>query len=106
MDTDTLTPAVESTATPAPEAARAKNSLSVTSLILSLVSIPLGMAPLAIVGIVLGFVAYRDEPGARTLSTFGILGGFLSLFGWILLGFAALLFAAPFAFGAWAFGWY
>ena len=105
MTTETLTPAVESTVTPAPDATPTKNSLSITSLVLSLVSIPLGMAPLAIVGIVLGFVAYRDEPNARTLSTFGILAGFLSMFGWILLGFAALLFAAPFAFGAWAWGW-
>ena len=46
----------------------------------------------------------RSEPQARTMSTFGILTGFLSIFGWVLLGFAALLFAAPFAFGAWAFG--
>ncbi len=101
MTTDTLTPALESPAPAAPAAA--KNSLSLTSLILSIVSIPLGMAPVAIVGIVLGFVAYRGEPGARTLSTFGILTGFLSIFGWVLLGFAALLFAVPFAFGAWAF---
>jgi hypothetical protein len=101
MTTETLTPAVESTVS-APETA--KNSLSLTSLILSIVSIPLGMAPVAIVGIVLGFVAYRSEPQARTMSTFGILTGFLSIFGWVLLGFAALLFAAPFAFGAWAFG--
>jgi hypothetical protein len=102
MTTETLTPAVESTATSV--AAPAKNSLSLASLILSIVSIPTGLAPLAIVGIVLGFVGYRDETSARTLSTFGILTGFLSLFGWVLLGFAALLFAAPFAFGAWAFG--
>ena len=101
MTTETLNPAVES---PAAAPVAAKNTLSLTSLILSIVSIPLGMAPVAIVGIVLGFVAYRDEPQARTLSTFGILTGFLSIFGWVLLGFAALLFAAPFAFGAWMFG--
>jgi uncharacterized membrane protein len=104
MTTETLAPAVDTTA-PAPETAPAsKNALSLTALILSIVSIPTGMAPLAIVGLVLGFIGRRDEPTARTLSTWAIITGFVSLFGWIILGFAALMFALPFAFGAWLLG--
>lgn len=104
MTTETLTPAVESSATAREAAAPTKNSLSLTALILSIISIPTGMAPLAIVGLVLGFIGRRDEPAAHTLSTWAIITGFVSLFGWIILGFAALMFALPFAFGAWIFG--
>jgi hypothetical protein len=108
MTTETLTPAVESTATaPASDAAATpstSNALSLTGLVLSIISIPTGMAPLAIVGVVLGFVGRRDEPAARTLSTWAIITGLVSLFGWIILGFAALMFALPFAFGAWVVG--
>lgn len=105
MTTETLPPAVEAPAATAPEtAAPTKNSLSLTGLILSIISIPTGLAPLAIVGVVLGFIGRRDEPVAHNLSSWAIILGFISLFGWILLGFAALMFALPFAFGAWMFG--
>lgn len=104
MTTETLTPAVETTATAPETAAPTKSSLSLTGLILSIISIPTGMAPLAIVGVVLGFIGRRDEPTAHNLSSWAIILGFVSLFGWILLGFAALMFALPFAFGAWMFG--
>lgn len=109
MTTDTLTPAVETTATP-PQAASTDaapaNRMSLIGLILSIVSIPTGFAPLAIVGVVLGFIGYRDEPTARTMATWAIVTGFVSLFGWIVLGLSALAFALPIAFGSWAFGWF
>ena len=65
MTTETLTPPVESTAVPAAAGART-NTFSVIALVLSILSIILAMTPLAIVGIVLGFIGHRDEPSART----------------------------------------
>ena len=105
MTTETLTPPVESTAVPATAGART-NTFSVIALVLSILSIVLAMTPLAIVGIVLGFIGHRDEPSARTTSIWAIVLGFVSLFGWMVLGLVAAGFALPFVYGAWAFGWF
>jgi hypothetical protein len=101
MTTETLAPAVESTAAPTP--AEAGNTYSVIGLVLSILSIPLGMGPLAIAGVVLGFVGRSKEPAAVTTANWAIVVGFLSLFGWVLLAVGAALFALPWALGAWGF---
>lgn len=109
MTTETLTPAAETSSVEpmAPATATARtNTFSVLALVLSIVSIVFAMSPVAIVGIVLGFIGHRDEPHARTMSIWAIVLGFVSLFGWIILGLLALSFALPFAYGAWAFGWF
>lgn len=100
MTTETLTPAVESTTTPAPAAAA--NTYSVLGLVLSILSIPLGMGPLAIAGVILGFIGRTKEPAAVTSANWAIIVGLLSLFGWVLLAVVGLALFAPWAFGAWA----
>lgn len=101
MTTETITPAVESTA--APVAATAGNTYSVVGLVLSILSIPLGMGPLAIAGVILGFVGRSKEPAAVTTANWAIVVGFLSLFGWIVFAAGAALVALPWAVGAWSF---
>jgi hypothetical protein len=102
MTTETLTPSIESTAT-AP--VTQSNTYSVLGLVLSIISIPTGMAPFAIAGVILGFVARGKEPASVTTANWAIIVGLLSLFGWIILGLIGFAIFAPFAFGAWATGW-
>ena len=98
MTTETLTPAVES-ATPA-EAPTASNTYSVLGLVLSILSIPLGMGPLAVAGVILGFLGRTREPAAVTTANWAIVVGLLSLFGWVLLAIAGVVLFAPWALGA------
>jgi hypothetical protein len=106
MPTETLTPSIEST-TPAPAAVPSAetNTYSVLGLVLSILSIPTGMGPLAIAGVVLGFVARSKEPASVTTANWAIIVGLLSLFGWMILAVIGFVMFAPFALGAWAFGW-
>lgn len=100
MTTETLTaPSIESTsATPA----AGSNTYSVVGLVLSILSIPTGMGPLAIAGVVLGFLGRNKEPAAVTTANWAIIVGLLSLFGWIILAVIGFVMFAPFALGAWA----
>jgi hypothetical protein len=98
MTTDTLTPAVETTTAPAATG----NTYSVVGLVLSILSVPLSIPPLAVAGIVLGFVARRKEPAAVTTANWAIIVGFVSLFGWVLVGIGVSLLALPWALGAWS----
>lgn len=101
MTTETLAPSIESTATaPATES----STYSVLGLVLSIISIPTGMAPFAIAGVVLGFIARSKEPASVTTANWAIVVGLLSLFGWIILGVIGFAMFAPFALGAWAAG--
>ena len=100
MTTETVTPAVE-TATPA--AASTSNTYSVLGLVLSILSIPLGMGPLAVAGVILGFFGRSKEPAAVTTANWAIVVGLLSLFGWIVLAITGFVLFAPWALGAWAF---
>jgi hypothetical protein len=100
MTTETTTPAVES-ATPA-AAPAASNTYSVLGLVLSILSIPLGMGPLAIAGVVLGFLGRTREPASVTTANWAIIVGLISLFGWVFLAIAGVVLFAPFAFGLWA----
>lgn len=108
MTTETLTPSIEST-TPAPAAAPATetntNTYSVLGLVLSILSIPTGMGPLAIAGITLGFLARGKEPASVTTANWAIVVGLLSLFGWVILAVIGFAMFAPFALGAWATSW-
>lgn len=101
MTTETLTPAVESAA-PAETPAVASNTYSVLGLVLSILSIPLGMGPLAVAGVILGFFGRTREPASVTTANWAIIVGLFSLFGWILLAIAGVVLFAPFAFGLWA----
>lgn len=100
MTTETLAPSIESTsATPA---VAGSNTYSVVGLVLSILSIPTGMGPLAIAGVILGFVGRRREPAAVTTANWAIVVGLLSLFGWVFLAVIGFVMFAPFALGAWA----
>ncbi|TXK17155.1 DUF4190 domain-containing protein [Homoserinibacter sp. GY 40078] len=79
--------------------------LSIASLVLGIASIPTGIAVAGVVGIVLGFLARSREPQSRTMSTWGIVLGFVSVFGWVLIAILGILFAAPFAFWGMHVGW-
>ena len=104
MTTESLTaPAVDaSAATDAPEAPAAGNTYSVLGLVLSILSIPTGMGPLAIAGIVLGFLGRSKEPAARTAADWAIIVGFIALFWWVGFALLAAAFLLPVIFtGAW-----
>jgi hypothetical protein len=90
------------TTTPSPEAAPTPSTfapprtLSILSLVAAIASVPLGhFVLLPIAAIVLGFLARSREPGARTLSTWGIAIGFVLLFWWVAVGALALAFWVP-----------
>ena len=73
------------------------NTLSVLALVGGIVSIVFGQTVLIpIAAIVLGFLGYRQEPLGRTYAVWGIVLGFLALFGWVIVGLVGLVVAAPF----------
>ncbi|MBD8659333.1 hypothetical protein IFT72_03895 [Frigoribacterium sp. CFBP 8754] len=78
--TSTTTAPAPSPSVAAPAAASAP--LSVTSLVLGLVSVAAGFTLVVpIVGLVLGVLARRREPEARTFSTIGIVANAVMLAG-------------------------
>lgn len=98
----TQTPDYTETAAPAgtaptTAAASGTQTLSLVSFIGAIASLALGQTiVLPVVAIVLGFVARRQEPAGRTFALWGIILGFVALFGWILAPLAALAVAGPF----------
>ncbi len=52
---------------------------------------------LPIAAIILGFLARGREPWARTMSTWGIVLGFVVLFWWLVVGALALMVWLPLA---------
>lgn len=89
---------------PAPVPTATSNALSITSLVLSIVSIPTGFGVLAIVGVVLAFIARNQEPQHRSIANWGLAVGFASLFGWILFALIGVAAFAPFAIWGLVFG--
>ncbi len=74
-------------------------TLSLVSFIGSIAAIALGQTfILSIVAIVLGFVARRQEPEGQTFALWGIIIGFVGLFGWLLFIPIALAFVGPWFF--------
>jgi len=103
MTTETLTsPTSSATTTPATES----STYSVLGLVLSIVSIPTGMGPLAIAGVILGFIARGKEPASVTTANWAIIIGLLALFGWIVFAVVGFALFAPLAVGAWATEWF
>jgi hypothetical protein len=73
-------------------------TLSILSLVAAIASVPLGhVVILPIAAIVLGFIARRREPWARTMSTWGIAIGIVVLFWWVFVGAVAASIWVPFA---------
>ena len=70
--------------------------LGILSLVGGLASIVFGQTiVLPIATIVLGFIARRREPDSRTMATWGIVLGFLALFGWVAILIVSVAVAAP-----------
>ncbi|HEX4442245.1 MAG TPA: hypothetical protein VHZ81_01620 [Galbitalea sp.] len=86
------------TPNPVSPVATPARTLSILSLVAACAAIPLGhIIILPIVAIVLGFIARQREPGARTLSTWGIVVGFVLLFWWMAVWAFAAAFWLPLA---------
>jgi hypothetical protein len=95
-------------AAPRPDAATpasASNGFSIASLVLGIASIPTGWAIAGILAIVFGFLARSREPQGRTMSTWGIVLGFVGTFGWLIFAILGFAIAAPFALWGIGFGW-
>jgi hypothetical protein len=95
--TTTPTPETSTPATPTASTGFAPpRTLSILSLVAAIASVPLGhFVLLPIAAIVLGFFARSREPWARTMSTWGIVLGFVLLFWWVAAGLFALAFWVP-----------
>jgi F0F1-type ATP synthase membrane subunit c/vacuolar-type H+-ATPase subunit K len=85
--------------------ASATNGFSIASLVLGIASIPTGWAIAGILAIVFGFLARSREPQGRTMSTWGIVLGFVGTFGWLVVAILGFAIAAPFALWGMGFGW-
>lgn len=85
--------------------ASATNGFSIASLVLGIASIPTGWFVAGILAIVFGFLARSREPQARTMSTWGIVLGFVGTFGWLIFAILGIAIAAPFALWGLSFGW-
>lgn len=92
----TETPAPVQVASTAPVAVAPSSTLSILSLVAAIASVPLGhLVILPVAAIVLGFIARQREPWARTMSTWGIVLGFVILFWWAVVGAIAASFWLP-----------
>lgn len=95
------TPAV----TPVTAPVAATGGFSITALVLGITGIALGQGLLSIGAIVFGFVARSKEPQSRLMANWGLVLGFVGLFGGLLLGLMGLAAFAPFwlmgGIGAW-----
>lgn len=117
--TPVLEPTIDAGATPPPAAdaptsaevpptthvpTARQSGFSIASFVLSAASIVLGQGLLAIAGIVFGFLGRSREPHARTWSTWGLVIGFVSLLGGVVIGIIGLFIALPFFLTAVPFG--
>jgi hypothetical protein len=96
MTTSTTTPTANPTTTPASVVATDR-PLSIISLVIGLSSIVFGQTFfLPIAGVVLGFLGYRGEPRGRAFAVWGIVLGFVAIFGWIIAAVIGFAVVAPF----------
>jgi len=89
-----------------PTASAPSNGFSIASLVLGIASIPTGWAIAGILAVVFGFLARSREPQARTMSTWGIVLGFVGVFGWLVVAILGIAVFAPFALWGAATGWW
>jgi hypothetical protein len=90
---------------PAATPAATTNGFSITALILGIAGIALGQWLLSVGAIVFGFVARNREPGARLMANWGLVLGFVGVFGGILFGIIGFAAFAPLWLGAGFWGW-
>ena len=93
------------TAAPAATVATTTNGFSITALVLGIAGIALGQWLLSVAAIVFGFVARNREPGARLMANWGLVLGFVGVFGGILFGIIGFAAFAPFWLAGGLGGW-
>ena len=95
------------TATPAPEAVApaASTPFSITALVLAITGIVLGQALLSIGAIIFGFVARNRELNGRLIGNWGIVLGFVGVFGGLLIGLLGIATFLPFVLFGGVGGW-
>ncbi|MFB6611631.1 DUF4190 domain-containing protein [Agromyces sp. NPDC056379] len=100
--TDTATQAPFAEPNPYTAPAAETNGFSIASLVLGLVSIVASSTFFVpVIGLVLGILALKREPAARTMAIWGIVLNGVMLAGTVLVAFGALVFGLamlPFAF--------
>ena len=90
---------------PAAPAATAPNGFSITGLVLGITGIVFGQWLLSVAAIVFGFVARNREPSARLMANWGLVLGFVGVFGGILFGIIGFAAFAPFWLAGGLGGW-
>ena len=107
--TDSVSPSsaapAESLAPAAPAATTTTNGFSITALVLGITGIALGQWLLSVAAIVLGFIARNREPGSRLMANWGLVLGFVGVFGGILFGIIGLAAFVPFWLSGGLGGW-
>lgn len=96
MTSTTPAPALDAADTAAPAPVAETRGFSITALVLGITGIVLGQAWVSIAAIVFGFVARAKEPGSRLMANWGLVLGFVGVFGGILLALLGLAAVAPF----------
>lgn len=77
-------------------------TLGILSLVGGIASIVFGQTVLIpVAAIVLGFLARQREPYSRAFANWGIVLGFVALFGWVAVLIVGAILALPFAFMHW-----
>ncbi len=90
---------------PAAPVAAPTNGFSLTALGLGIAGIALGQGLLSVAAVVLGFIARNREPGSRIMANWGLVLGFVGVFGGILFGIIGFAAFAPLWVGAGIWGW-
>jgi len=103
--TESLTASPAETIAPAAAPAATTNGFSIAALVLGISGIALGQGLLAVAAIVLGFIARTREPSGRLMANWGLVLGFVGLFGGILFGIIGFAAFAPFWLAGGLGGW-
>ena len=90
---------------PAATPAVTTNGFSITALVLGITGIVFGQWLFSVAAIVFGFVARNREPGARLMANWGLVLGFVGVFGGILFGIIGFAAFAPLWFAGGLGGW-
>jgi hypothetical protein len=86
--------------------ATASTVFSTTALVLSIVGIVLGQGLISVGAIIFGFVGRSKEPAARLTANWGIVLGFVGLFGGIMLAIIGAVAFVPLWIAGAIGGWY
>src|SRR4051812_3577407 len=103
--TTTQSPAVAPAEFPAAPAAPT-SVFSTTALVLAIVGIVLGQGFISVGAIVFGFIARAKEPAARLTANWGLVLGFIGVFGGILLAIIGVAAFLPLWIAGGLNGWY